>query len=58
MPQANVSVSNPRGLMLAAGAILLVNMGARQSLGLFVAPLNEHTGIGLAEISFAFAISQ
>lgn len=58
MPRANVSVSNPRGLMLAAGAILLVNMGARQSLGLFVAPLNEHTGIGLAEISFAFAVSQ
>ena len=44
--------------MLAAGAILLVNIGARQSLGLFVGPLNDHTGISLPAISFAFAVSQ
>jgi predicted MFS family arabinose efflux permease len=33
-------------------------MGARQSLGLFVAPLSAHTGLGIAAISLAMAIAQ
>jgi len=33
-------------------------MGARQSLGLFVAPLDAATGLGIASVSFAFAVSQ
>src|SRR5690554_4972954 len=41
-----------------AAAILMVTMGARQSLGLFMFPLNEHTGLGIASISFAMAIGQ
>jgi MFS family permease len=41
-----------------AAAILMVTMGARQSMGLFVSPLNTHTGLGIATISFAFAIGQ
>jgi predicted MFS family arabinose efflux permease len=41
-----------------AAAILMVTMGARQSMGLFVSPLNTHTGLGIAKISFAFAIGQ
>src|SRR5690606_21609887 len=43
---------------LIAAAILMVTMGARQSLGLFVSPLNTSTGLGLAAISFAMAVGQ
>ncbi|HEY2276031.1 MAG TPA: MFS transporter [Steroidobacteraceae bacterium] len=52
----------PRGatryLVPAAAAILLITMGARQSLGLFVAPLNRATGLGIVAISLAMAIGQ
>lgn len=43
---------------LAAAGILMVTMGARQSLGLFVSPLNSTTGLGIATISFALAVGQ
>lgn len=43
---------------LSAAGILLVTMGARQSIGLFVAPINAGTGIDIASISFALAIGQ
>lgn len=36
----------------------MITMGARQSLGLFVSPLNTSTGLGIATISFAMAIGQ
>ncbi|HSE86646.1 MAG TPA: MFS transporter [Candidatus Binatia bacterium] len=36
----------------------MVTMGARQSLGLFVAPLNTSTGLGVVTISFAMAVNQ
>jgi MFS family permease len=42
----------------AAAAILMVTMGARQSLGLFVSPLNSSTGLGIVTISFALAVAQ
>jgi MFS family permease len=42
----------------AAGAILLVTMGARQTIGLFIAPLDHSTGLGIATISLAVAIGQ
>lgn len=45
-------------LVLVASTILLITMGSRQSLGLFVSPLNSHTGLGIAKISFAMAIGQ
>src|SRR5215472_17419748 len=52
----------PRGgtrlLVGAAAAILLITMGARQTLGLFVAPLNRATGLGIVSISLAMAIGQ
>ena len=52
----------PRGetrlLVASAAAILLITMGARQSLGLFVAPLNQATGLGIVAISLAMAIGQ
>ncbi len=43
---------------LAAAGILMVTMGARQSLGLFVSPLNSATGLGIATISLALAVGQ
>lgn len=45
-------------IALAAAAILAITMGARQTLGLFVAPLDASTGLGVASISFALAIGQ
>lgn len=45
-------------LTLFAAAILMVMMGTRQSLGLFVSPLNTSTGLGIVAISFAMAIGQ
>ncbi|PLK48564.1 MFS transporter [Uliginosibacterium sp. TH139] len=45
-------------LTLAAAAMLAITMGARQSLGLFLSPLNTATGLGVASISFAMAIGQ
>ncbi|MBV8909234.1 MAG: MFS transporter [Gammaproteobacteria bacterium] len=47
-----------RYLVFAASAILLITMGARQSLGLFVAPLNRSTGAGIVAISLAMAVGQ
>jgi MFS family permease len=45
-------------VVIAAAAILAVTMGIRQSLGLFVSPLNSSTGLGIVSISFAMAIAQ
>ncbi len=36
----------------------MVTMGARQSLGLFISPLNSSTGLGIATISLALAVGQ
>ena len=43
---------------IAADSILMITMGARQSLGLFVSPLNTATGLGITTISFAYAVAQ
>src|SRR6202165_5821341 len=43
---------------LSAAGILMVTMGARQSLGLFVSPLNTSTGLGITTISLALAVGQ
>ena len=45
-------------LLLTAAAILMVTMGVRQSLGLYVSPLNTATGLGVAGISLAMAVGQ
>jgi len=45
-------------LTMFAAATLMMTMGARQSLGLFVSPLNATTGLGIARISLALAIGQ
>ncbi|GGX88412.1 MFS transporter [Massilia dura] len=49
---------SPWVFVLVAAAILMVTMGTRQSMGLFLSPLNTHTGLGVATISFAMAIAQ
>jgi MFS family permease len=49
----------PYGLvLLAAGGVFAVTMGARQSMGLFLSVINSTTGLGLASISLAFGVGQ
>ena len=45
-------------ITLVAAAIMMVSQGGRQSMGLFVSPLNTTTGLGIANISFAMAVGQ
>ena len=45
-------------LVVAAAGIMVVTMGARQSLGLFLAPIDQTTGLGIATISLAMAVAQ
>lgn len=45
-------------LVIFSAAILAVTMGIRQSMGLFVSPLNTSTGLGIVTISFAMAVAQ
>ena len=37
-------------VLLAAAGTFALTMGARQSMGLFLGPLNTHTGLGLASM--------
>jgi predicted MFS family arabinose efflux permease len=46
------------GVTLIAAALLMVTMGARQSMGLFVSPINTTTGLGIVTISLALGIGQ
>lgn len=55
--------SSPRHLtiwlvLLAAAGTLALTMGTRQTMGLFLSPLNTSTGLGLGNISLAFAFGQ
>ena len=45
-------------LMCAAAMVLMVTMGMRQSLGLYIAPIIETTHVGYAAMSFALAVGQ
>ena len=45
-------------LMITAAAILMITMGSRQSLGLFIAPIIDSTHVGYAAMSFAMAVGQ
>ena len=45
-------------VLLAAGGVFAVTMGARQSMGLFLSVINSTTGLGLASISLAFGVGQ
>lgn len=46
------------GVMIAAGSILMITMGLRQSLGLYIAPIIDSTHVGYAAMSFAMAVGQ
>ena len=55
------SSMNHRGVWittLMAASILMITMGTRQSMGLYVGPLNTDTGLGILSISLAMAIGQ
>ena len=41
-----------------AASIIMITMGTRQSMGLYVGPLNTDTGLGIVTISLAMAIGQ
>ncbi len=45
-------------VLLAAAGVFALTMGVRQSMGLFLSPLNTATGLGLGSISLAFAFGQ
>jgi MFS family permease len=45
-------------VMSAAAAILMITMGMRQTLGLYINPITESTGVGYAALSFALAVGQ
>jgi MFS family permease len=45
-------------VILASAAFLMITMGLRQSMGLFVSPLNTATGVGIASVSLAMAVGQ
>jgi predicted MFS family arabinose efflux permease len=45
-------------ILTAAAAVLMITMGVRQSLGLFVQPINASTGVGIVAVSFALAAGQ
>jgi MFS family permease len=44
--------------MVVAASILMITMGMRQSLGLFIAPIIDSTHVGYASMSLALAIGQ
>ena len=60
---ANATMANPRRtavwlVLLAAAGTFALTMGTRQTMGLFLSPLNTSTGLGLGNISLAFAFGQ
>jgi MFS family permease len=58
--QTNHNPARAGAWLLVAAAVLLlaVTMGSRTVFGLFISPLNSATGLGIATISFAIAVSQ
>ncbi len=45
-------------ILLAAAGTFALTMGTRQTMGLFLGPLNTSTGLGIGSISLAFAFGQ
>ncbi len=46
------------GIVVAAGLVFALIFGVRQSVALFISPINSATGLGIASISLAFAVAQ
>ncbi len=62
-PAGTGTAATPRYLgawvvILAAAGVYALTMGTRQSMGLFLSPLNTATGLGVGNISLAFAFGQ
>ena len=45
-------------ITLTAAAIIMIINGTRQTMGLFISPLNSSTGLGIISISLAMAVGQ
>jgi hypothetical protein len=45
-------------VIAAAGLVFALVFGVRQSVALFIGPINSATGLGIAAISLAFAYGQ
>ena len=58
MPTPSVTPRAAWTLILVASAVMMITMGARQTSGLFLSPLNTATGLGVASISFVMAVAQ
>ncbi len=64
-PTQTIQITPPAGrhwavwvVLLAAAGSFALTMGVRQSMGLFLSPINSATHLGLASISLAFACGQ
>ena len=44
-------------VLLAAAGTFALTMGTRQTMGLFLSPMNTSTGLGVGSISLAFAFA-
>ena len=55
---ASVIASSWWPITLLAAFLLMVTMGTRQTMGLFISPINSSTGLGIVSISFALAVGQ
>src|SRR5262245_14437632 len=50
--------TNALWVVVAAGLVFALVFGVRQSVALFIGPINTATGLGIAAISLAFACAQ
>ena len=50
--------ANAWRMIVAATLLVAITLGARNTLGLFLSPINTATGLGLASVSLAWAVSQ
>ncbi len=57
-PAQSASVHPGWHVLLAAGGAFALTMGVRQTMGLFLSPINTATGLGVGSISLAFAFGQ
>lgn len=54
----NYSKNSVWALIIISAIIFAITMGVRQSLGLFIAPINSSLGLDIVSISFALAVGQ
>lgn len=55
---SNYSKNSVWALIIISAIIFAITMGVRQSLGLFIAPINSSLGLDIVSISFALAVGQ